>query len=69
MATNQKVGGSNPLRRAKKASNAKALLAFFRTSMGFEGGAEMNDSPGDCQNRGVTEPAGETESLSRFADE
>ena len=29
----------------------------------FEGGAVVNDSPGDCQSRGVTEPAGETESL------
>ena len=41
MATNQKVGGSNPLRRAKKQADAFASVCFFRVG-GFEDDAVVN---------------------------
>ncbi len=54
--------GSIPVAGAKKQKYRRAMFLFFSSNAGIEGVAVMNDMTVACQNRGVNEPAGETDS-------
>ena len=64
MTVNHDVTGSSPVRRAIKQKHlnrdAFCFIVFLYLA-GLEAEAVLNDSPGDCQIRVRTEPAGEAQ--------